>query len=323
MSGGSWSSRDRDRQERCTVPSSLGEPGPAESRSRSQASRPTRPTERRATEQPVTFLAPGQGRTSQQVAAAERLGAAVAARARDQQEAERERQAHLAGLTNPSVGEGADEAEGSGVQPSVSEGNRTDDWHQQQGQREGLDPDSGDSPGHARQSIMPMQLPTDPNPQMYQQPSQPAPFPVPSNTSGVQPTPNQGSQQRANNSTNMVHNHRGDSIFNQMMDDLIRNGRAENIVHQQVRLPPERPVPFGREFLYYGKRVGSPHWIFLSRARAPWSEVRTINNARDGAIVGWQDSESPLEGGVHLFITDNPGTYGAHPRGLPSRRQRR
>lgn len=254
----------------------------------------------------MNFLPPGQGRTPQQVAAAERLRAAVAARAREQVEAARAQQhTGLAAVPEETVHQLAEEGEAGHAQPPGPEQYQGHDLHPQQVQHEAATVHQGGFPGVL---LDPMLMPTFAHPQTYQQFMSPAPFSAPPNTGELQDHAAETTQQPLSNSDNTVHTHTGDSIFNQMMNDLIASGRAENESYRQVRLPLDRAVPFGREFLYYAEWLGPEHWL-ADRAVQRWSALRAVRNARTADLVGWQDSHASRPGGIYLFPTENLGRW--------------
>lgn len=263
----------------------LGEPGPAQPTSPHQ--QPHRPN----------FQPPGHLRTPQQRAIVDQMTAAVAARAREQQEADRARQAQLTGTAERTANDGADVGSQGQGRWSGQEGRRIYDWPRYTyGQQ--VNVMQGGTPAIARNpNDAPNQMPPLPDQQDLAQPFQPSPFPALPNTSGFQQVPTQESQ------------HQGDSIFNQLMNQLIANSRAEpGVGYRQVRLPAGGSTPYGMEYLYYGAYIGDDHWL-RSRAVERCSTLREIRNARNGELVGWQDSMSRRPAGVHLFPTQNPGRW--------------
>lgn len=310
MSGGHLLPRDRSSQEPQTVPDTLAELGPAEPSTPHQNRPQSRPTE-----QPATFLLPGQGRTPQEMAAAANLRAAVAARARHQGEAERARQANLAALTDWAEHEGVEAGNDSSGQESGLEA------HQ------GRPAQFGGLAGAAGPAATPIQMPTLLGPQTLQQAPhpapQPAPFPAPANNSSSQHIPTQGSRQPANTGGGTVHNHKGDSIFRQMMDQLIANGRAPPDTYHQVGLPSR--APYGMEYLYFAEWIDPQHPLF-HRAGPERGDSRAIRSAKNGEIVGWQEFLSGNADQLHLIRTPNPGKWVAEdgkPREPSSGRRRR
>jgi hypothetical protein len=301
MSGESRAPHSRIPQEGDTFTSSPGPPGPAQPSSPSQNAPQLHTTRPHPTEQPATFLPPGYARTAEQRAAAATFNAAVAARARQQGEAGRARQAHLNQLNSRSINEEVDEGD-SGRET------RTIEVYRQQIGSQGSPVHVTGCPGPAGLNQMPAQMPAVPDPQTYQQPYHLAPLPVPANASGYQQPSVHGPQQPGNSANSAVQYHQGDSIFNEMMNNLIADGRAGHATYRQVQLRSNRPTPFGREFLYCGEWVSSDHWLF-SKARVQSSLIRAIRNARNGDLVGWYDSESFRPGKLHLFPTENQGRW--------------
>jgi hypothetical protein len=301
MSGESRAPHSQISQEGDAIASSPGQPGPAQPASPSQNAPQLHTTHPHPAEQPATFLPPGYARTAEQRAAAETFNAAVAARARQQEEAGRPRQAYLTEANSRSVDEGVDAGDNGHE-------TRTIEVYAQQIGGQGSPVHITGYPGPASLNQMPTQMPTVPDPQTYQQPYQPAQFPVPAIISGYQQPSMHGPQEQGNSGNSAWQNHQGSSIFSEMMNNLIADGRAGNATYHQVQLRSNRPTPSGRGFLYYGEWVSSDHRLF-SNARVQSSLMRAIRNARNGDLVGWYDSESFRPGKVHLFPTENRGRW--------------
>lgn len=299
MSGQFLPVHDRSDQGFFTAPNPPGEPGPAEP-NRASPNPLYQPTVADQLELQVNFLPPGHGRTPQQIAAARELRAAVSARARQQEEAERAGRAQLAAPAGHTADRGFGDGDGDGgyTKGSGPEHHSSYDLHQQPTEPHDTSTHFDASPAPIGSSPTPRSILSSPDIHA---------FTAPLSNINLQQTSTQGLQQPLN-SGNAVQNHLGDSIFNQMMNDLIGSGRAANMVYRQVRLPSNRPTPFGREFLYYAEWVERDHWLYAS-AREPRSVLRMIRNARNGEFVGWQDSESRRLGGIHLLPTENRGRW--------------
>lgn len=298
------------------VASSIEEPGPAEPSSEAEIPSLPHPTPPQPTTQTPTFLPPGHGRTPQQTAAAERLSAAVTAQTRQREEAARALQARLAAQTGVTATPSDDIA---GRQLLRQERDRVRREQREQVQRPfpTQPPVSADAQTFqppAEPAIIPATAPTSvlTTRLTYSQQWQYVPFQPSHDLLNRQPLSIQGSAPpvRADNNS-MALQHEGDSIFSQMMNDLIAARKvAGEVVYRQVQLPADRPIPFGREFLFFGEFVEPDHWLLL-RAVGPGSIIRAVRNARNGDMVGWHDSLSRRPGRVHLFPTESPGRRAA------------
>jgi hypothetical protein len=308
-----WAARlpppEKVTPERDVLPDSPREPGPAQPSTPSPSPPPHHLVDSRQTEVPAIFLPPGLGRTPQQIAAAAELNAAVTARARQQEEAERARRARLAA----SIEETGDLGNHGG-RPDVSgrQGSRRSERQNQQPQYPRTSPQQSDFPHAAALMPMPISTPIFPHPETTLQALRSSSPSGSLSTNPIQQEPSSSPQQLANNDSGNALGHFGDSIFAHMMNELISREVLPRGAYRQVPLPSTRPIPFGMEFLFYGELVGPDHWLF-SKARDPWSQVRAVRSARNGIIVGWQDSHAPRAGGVYLFPT--PGQSGEPSRG--------
>jgi hypothetical protein len=297
--------RGQRRQEVQTAPAILEEP---------RAAGPMTPHLEQSqvppTLQPATFLAPGQGRTPQQAAAAARLRDAVAARARLQEDPQR-RQANLTSLRDSAANDGAQ-----------VDTDRRREYPHAQARQDGPTKSGGFAwPPTIRTPAT--RRPIAPSPPSYRSaPPEsvpgPAPFPAPFNNSAAQPplpapaSPVPPDIPGATTTAITTHNHQGDSIFRQMMDQLITTGTIPPGAYQQVNLS-FRP-PYGMEYLYIAEWIHAQHWLF-TRARQERSgggggDARAIRSARNGEIVGWREFlAGGAAGRIHLIPTPNPGKW--------------
>jgi hypothetical protein len=163
MSGESRAPHSQIPQEGDAFTSSPGQLGPAQPSSSSQNSPQLHTTRPYATEQPAIFLLPGYARTAEQRAAAATFNAAVAARARQQGEAGRARQAHLNVLNSRSMNEGVDEGDNG------RETGTTEAYTQQIG-GQGSPVHITGYPGPAGLNQMPTQKPAVPDPRHISNP---------------------------------------------------------------------------------------------------------------------------------------------------------
>jgi hypothetical protein len=265
------------------------------------------------TRQQATFLAPGQGRTPEQAAAAARLRDAVTARARLRAEAESGRQASLTRLTDSAANDGA----------QVNTDRRRQFPRAQVHQGRSRQP--------ARRTTIPAtRPPAIPRPQLYRAAPPPAleraPFPAGFNNSAPEPplpaaaSPAPAHQPGATTTTTTTTtmtrtaNHQGDSIFRQMMDQLITTGVTPPGSYQQVNLSFR--APFGMEYLFLAEGIHPQHWLVpraqRERSGGPGAggDLRAIRSARNGEVVGWREFlEGGAAGRIHLIPTPNPGKW--------------
>jgi hypothetical protein len=295
--------RVQSPQEPQTVSAIVGEPLPA---------RPIMPQieqpEVAPTRQQATFLAPGKGRTPEQAAAAARLRDAVTARARLREEAESGRQASLTRLTDSAANDGA----------QVNTDRRRQVPRAQVHQGRSRQP--------AWQTTIPATRPPGvTRPQLYRVAPLPvlesASFPTPFNNSAAEPplpaaaSPAPAHQPGATTTTTTpTVNHQGDSIFRQMMDQLIASGVTPPGSYQQVNLSFR--APFGMEYLFLAEGIHPQHWLFpraqRERSGGPGAggDLRAIRSARNGEIVGWREFlVGGAAGRIHLIPTPNPGKW--------------
>ncbi|KAF7503278.1 hypothetical protein GJ744_004036 [Endocarpon pusillum] len=290
MSGGPSQTAGQHTQASQVAPYTPGEPGPALS------SPPGQMPEQRLTEQPQIFLPPGHGRTPQQRAAVENFNAAVAARARQRAEAERARQAHLATSPDQPHSEDIGTAQNNQTQASGP------------GEHQRRRAELGSTASPAAPTTTAMQTPLLTDPPMTLEPGQSIPLPVAFDTAHPLHMAVNSLGQPANDTDTRPRAHEGDSIFSDMMNRLIAQGRAWPGTYRQVHLPRQRHVPYGREFLYYGEMINDQHGLF-PRAGTLGGDPIAIRNARDGEIAGWQDFASNPRSRIYLVPTPNPGRW--------------
>ena len=230
----------------------------------------------RLIEMAATFLPPGDGRTPEQRAAAARFEAAVTARARQHEEVD-----------------------------SSAEAATDHDADQQQIRSQNLPDHSNVSPAHERMRPTPTLLPDF---QDQQHSHQSATMPVISNAPNSQNIPNDDLQASQGHAENTSLQHDGDSIFNRMVNSLIAAGTVDNTRYHQVRLATNRPIAYRLNFLCYGEWVG-PENKLRPRPSRPWSVLRAIRSARNGAIVGFQDFDSPRAWEIRLLTAHSQRWY--------------
>ncbi|ERF73653.1 hypothetical protein EPUS_00906 [Endocarpon pusillum Z07020] len=303
MSGGPLRTAGQHTQASQVVPYTPGEPGPALSSTPGQMPAQASSREQRLTEQPQIFLPPGHGRTPQQRAAVANFNAAVAARARQRAAADRARQAHLATSrdqpNNENIGTPQnDQAQASGP------------GEHQRGRAElgNIASPAAPTPAAAAPTTTAMQTPLLTDPPMTLEPGQSIEFPMAFDTAHPLYMAINSLGQPANDTDTRPRAHEGNSIFRDMMNSLIAQGRAWPATYRQVHLPRNRHVPYGKEFLYYGEMIDNQHSLF-PRAATLGGDPIAIRNARDGEIAGWQDAASNPRSRIYLVPTLNPGRW--------------
>lgn len=306
------------------VPFAPGEPAPALSSTPDQIPAQPWSREQHLTEQPQIFLPPGHGRTPQQRAAVANFNAAVAARARERAEADRARQSNLA--TSPDQRNNEDIGT---TQNDQAQASGPGEHQRRRAELDSIANSAAPTPPPPPSTTTAMQTPLLPDPPMTLEPGQSIPFPVAFDTAHPLYMAVNSLGQPANDTDTRPRAHQGDSIFNDMMNSLIAQGRAWPSTYRQVHLPRHRHVPYGREFLYYGEMIDEQH-SFFNRARTPHGDPIAIRSARDGEIAGWQDFASNPQSRIFLVPTPNPGRWDdgsdgseSPPRGRGRGRRRR
>lgn len=319
MSGGALRTAGQHTQASQVAPYTPGEPGPALSSPPGQVPAQPWSREQRVTEQPQIFLPPGHGRTPQQRAAVANFNAAVAARARQRAEAGRARQAHLATSLDQPNNEDIGTTQNNQAQASGS-----GEHQRRRAELGGIASSAAPTPPTTTAA---MQTPLRTDPPMTLEPGQSIEFPMAFDTAHPLHMAVNSLGQPANDTDTRPRAHEGNSIFRDMMNSLIAQGRAWPGTYHQAHLPRSRHVPYGREFLYYGEMIDEQHGLF-PRAATLGGDPIAIRNARDGEIAGWQDSASNPRSRIYLVPTPNPGrwhdgTDGSenYPRGRGRRRR--